>query len=265
MQSDETKSRIIFRNEQTGTIRMNVAIFSSMNPELAGEKQVKMLAVGDNGKPTYFIVRFSKPSEAATLLEELNNCISKLSGSAPKSTVSPATASAPVKPISPVVANVPAAKSVPSKSSPSPVISPNKPPSPQGTKQKREGSDLTPVVDVEAGPLKRKKNVEETKPLVVESSVAVCVFEQGAICGVVTISAGKESSSLLEASFQGLDVGGDYSIEVEGNRFALKGQNLSESLNGSVSNYVGKKINLKEGAKVIGTGIVTNDSPLIKE
>ena len=68
---NEAKSRILFRTERVGMVRLNANIFPEMRVEKAGEKGVKIVAVDGEGKPESYYIKFARPSEAQTLLSVL--------------------------------------------------------------------------------------------------------------------------------------------------------------------------------------------------
>ena len=251
LKDDESKSRIIFRNEQIGTIRMNVAVFAEMKPEMAGDKGVKFMAV-DEGKPTAFLVRFAKPTEASSLFDELNARIAKL-GKSKVATPSPNQEKEKEKKSAAVVES-----------------------SAKGTKQKREGSDVSSAIDLDAVSAKKAKSTVTEEPAAAKNDVevAVCVLESSqGVSGVLTFVRQESGGCLAEATFDGLKPGTSYKLQTgngkdlgsfkgaqsEKSKFVKK----MESKTQTSASFVGETIVLKDDGNTICSGSVTKDSVLI--
>ena len=169
------------RAEQVGTIRLNVAVFAEMKPEIVNEKNVKLLGLVD-GKVSTFTVRFGKASEAASLYDELKLRIAKLSSSsssssggkttsAPSSSSSSSAAAAPSKPSVPKDA-----ESVAKKARSEPAL-----------------PAAAPVATLPAPKLDSGASADE---------LAVASFDEQQIAGVVTVSRMSNSALLVEASIE---------------------------------------------------------------
>jgi hypothetical protein len=219
LEADESKVRVLFRAEQVGTIRLNVAVFADMKPEVLQEKSVKFLGVQD-GKVCSFLVRFSKPAEAVSLVDELKLRIARLSGGQAK-------AAEPSE----------AAESVSKKQAPA----------------------QSPVARQEAAPKQQeapKQQARVAAPLPVpDNTVAVCVLEDRQISAVVTVSRGDSPAVvLLEGTFEGLTRGKNYTIALDGHETQVKAGDdnrvsiVSKIPSASpISSYLGKRLSLSDG------------------
>jgi hypothetical protein len=241
LEADESKVRVLFRAEQVGTIRLNVAVFADMKPEVLQEKSVKFLGVQD-GKVCSFLVRFSKPAEAVSLVDELKLRIARLSGGQAKA----AEPSEAAESVSKKARSAP-----PQKQTESAFV--QQPPS------KKQAPAQSPVARQEAAPKQQeapKQQARVAAPLPVpDNTVAVCVLEDRQISAVVTVSRGDSPAVvLLEGTFEGLTRGKNYTIALDGHETQVKAGDdnrvsiVSKIPSASpISSYLGKRLSLSDG------------------
>ncbi len=243
--SDETKARVLFRAEQVGTIRLNAPVFADMKPELMTEKSVKFLGVSD-GKLAPFCVRFGKPAEAQSLVDELKNQIGKqgkrpgnAASAAPAPTPAPAGAEAVPK-----RAKAEPKAAEPKAAEPAPVAQQIRP-APTGKKQASASTPAPPAAAKAAEP---------------DKTVAVCVVEEQQIAGVVTLSRDSPSAVLVEVTLEGLAPERTYAVEVDGASVAqLTGRQGQERVSvaarfasdSPIASFAGKRLSLSDGSNKI--------------
>lgn len=253
LKSDPKVARVLFRQEQVGNIRMNAAVFAAMKPEVSNEKSVRLTAASADGKLTMYVVKFAKPSEATTLVDEINQVISRLGGGgAPKSAPAAAAAVTSSKPTTTTTtASAPKPAAV--------VVSPKKE---SVVKQKREGSDVSEVVTASAPSQETQKKKTKSSSDDYSVEVVAATFDAGSVAGVVTITS-TGSGLVAEATFEGLSAGQSYSVAIDGTLLATKVVGASPrtywsspvSGSASVSSWVGLRFTLTtSGGVIVGSG-----------